>query len=400
MFKLYFLKENYKVLKLFLLAFLVSVLVFVSHFLVVGKAVYGDGHYYYSYARSVIIDQDLDFENELEYFGRNIVKTTTGKTVNIYSPGAPLLWTPFFIAAHIFSSVLNYFQPVSTDGYGIIYQLFIGIGCIIYSFLGLFLCYLTNRCFFSEKISLLAVFFIWLASNLFFYTTLDPLNSHSASFFMSSIFLYLLFGKGKKTNATYFLLGIIVALLGLIRIQNLIFVVPVLLGKVRNLKVWFKTKIYFALALVIGFLPQLWLWNFLYGEYKSPYLAIGHSFNWLKPNIFLVLFSNNNGLFYFSPVLFFTIIGLLLLYKKQAYIVVSGILLFLIQLYIISSWSVWWGGASYGNRMFISLMPFFMLGMANLLSILKKVNYKYIVFIGVVFVALNFYSIYKFLLIN
>ena len=41
---------------------------------------------------------------------------------------------------------------------------------------------------------------------------------------------------------------------------------------------------------------------------------------------------------------------------------------FAAQLWIISSWSIWWAGASFGHRMFISSLPALAVGAANLLA--------------------------------
>ncbi|MBX7244054.1 MAG: hypothetical protein K1X53_01065, partial [Candidatus Sumerlaeaceae bacterium] len=41
---------------------------------------------------------------------------------------------------------------------------------------------------------------------------------------------------------------------------------------------------------------------------------------------------------------------------------------FFIQYWVISSWSIWWAGASFGHRMFISALPFLAFGVARLLE--------------------------------
>jgi len=80
----------------------------------------------------------------------------------------------------------------------------------------------------------------------------------------------------------------------------------------------------------VGFLPQILVWKYIYGEFASPYFLGGEKFNWQNPQI-----------------------------QKNRLLSLAGIFLFLAQTYLISSWHIWWGGAAYWGRMFVSLMPFF-----------------------------------------
>ena len=45
-----------------------------------------------------------------------------------------------------------------------------------------------------------------------------------------------------------------------------------------------------------------------------------------------------------------------------------------LQIYLISSWSGWWGGASFGNRFFISSYPWLALGLA---ASLRRIGRKW-----------------------
>lgn len=372
--------------KIFLLIFLISILIFIAHYKVVGKAVYGDGIYYYSYVRSAVIDRNLDFKNELEYFKQPIIQTSLGRTANKFSIGSAILWLPFFLLAHIIAR---------GDGYGNIYQIIVGSGSVIYSSLGLYFCFKTTEKLFNKRISLLATIFIWLGTNLFFYTTIDVVNSHSGSFFIASLLVYCWLNKEKR-NGSYIILGLLLGLLGMIRLQDLIFMLFIFF---IDLKAWWKKILLFS-SLVISFLAQLITWRILYGEIKSPYLTGGEQFNWLKPQVVNVLFSSNSSLWYYSPILIFSLIGLWQLREKKSLIGLIGLLLFLIQLYLVSCWYMWWQGASYGGRMFISLMPFFIIGLANFIKTSNVKYRKYIYGLFGLLVIINIGSIINYLLAN
>jgi hypothetical protein len=375
------------------LAFLFAGFIFLAHYKIVGSGVWGDGRYYYSFVRSLVIDRDLSFENELKYFGEPTILTKTGMVANKYSLGPALLWLPFFVIAHII---------VKGDGYSYFYQIFTGLGSVFYGVLGLYLSLLLAKEYFSEKIALLATLGIWLGSNLFFYTAVDPINSHAVSFLIASviIFAWQKFNQEKKVYQLA-ILGFLIGFLAMIRTQDIIFAAPLLILSLKDLKknarmILIRTLV-FLLFILIGFLPQLIVWKTLYGEFKSPYLIFGGKFNWLTPQFLTVLFSSNNGLFYYSPILLFSLGGFFNLFKKSCSLATSGIFLFLLQTYIVSSWHIWWGGASYGGRMFTSLMPFFIIALGAFINWLGK---KQIIFypILIVLMILNFRMIIKFLL--
>jgi len=359
----------------FILVFLSAGFIFLVHYWVVGNAIWGDGQYYYAYVHSLVIDGDLNFQNEMAHFGLPVVTTQTGLVANKFAVGPALFWLPFFLLAHLF---------FRGDGYGPAYQILTGLGSVFYGILGLFFCFWTVKRFFSGKIALVASIGLWL-------------NSHSISFFLSSLIIYILVKKKDYVWRTGFLIGLLAAT----RPQDIIFALPwlFLLRKdfKKNITFIAKQQTLFIFFLFIGFLPQLAAWQVLYGRLTSPYFLSGETFFWLRPQVFSVLFSQNNGLFYYSPALILSLIGLLLMLKENRFMAASGLFLFLLQVYIVSSWHIWWGGAAYGGRMFISLLPVFVMGLA---AFIDKVKWRLVCFPLLLLVFLNFWNMVKFLLIN
>ena len=73
------------------------------------------------------------------------------------------------------------------------------------------------------------------------------------------------------------------------------------------------------------------------------------------------------------------------------------------QIYIVSSWSSWWQGASYGGRMFPDCCLFFAIGLAEGYKKLDKkiYNAKFLIYISIIsFSLINIISIINFLLTN
>jgi len=394
---------------IFILVYILSALIFIAHIFYVGSSVWGDGRYYYSFLRSSVLDRDLDFENEYAMLGISFQSFYNGVSVNKFSIGPAFFWLPFFIFAHLLSLLLATLGiPLAADGFDWAYQISVGLGSIFYAVTGLYLCYLGLKKITDKTTSLMACLSIYFASNLFFYTAVDPINSHSLSFFTASLLFYLIIKSWKEKIifvTDILITGFAVGLLGLIRNQDLIWgLIPayillssnklhlyvLLANKSANLPKYLHKIIglfILATASLLVLVPQLLIWKMMLGKIVSPYIALGEKFYWLQPQILNVLFSTNHGLFLYSPILIFSILGLTLIKGGMRWLGLLSLLLFALQAYIVGSWHSWWAGESYGNRMFISLMPLFILGMSfwikkfglsvklyTLLSILAAVN--------------------------
>ena len=301
------------------------------HALYVGKIVYGDGIYYYSWLRSVVVDHDIDFTNEYKALGGTQPLTSSGLPGNKYSIGPSLFWSPFYLMAP--------------------HQLTLGFVSVFYAITGLVLLYRLLAKSFSQTVSLLTVLTIAFATNLFFYGSVDPVNSHAFSFFTVALFLSFLYAKKKS----WFAIGVTLGLVGTVRPQDMI--VGLLMRRVK----WQP----FLAGVVIGFLPQILSWQALYGNLLAfPYLTGGEGFSFSLSNVFGVLFVPSNGLFLWTPVTLLGLVGLFWFRKLYAVI-------FLLQLFIVASWSTWWQGASYSGRMFVGMLPLLAFGIAWVISKLK-----------------------------
>ena len=127
------------------------------------------------------------------------------------------------------------------------------------------------------------------------------------------------------------------------------------------------------IAIVAGLmqLPQFLIYQWQFGSFFDiPYLQEGAaegyeaSFNWGQPEILNVLFSGFHGLFSWHPLLFFGIVGLVLISRQYSSMVVILLTAFALQVYLIASWWCWWQGASFGGRMFANCSFIFVLGLA------------------------------------
>ncbi|MDO8451276.1 MAG: glycosyltransferase family 39 protein, partial [bacterium] len=325
---------------------------FILHALYLEKTVYGDGIFYYSWLRSEVIDDDRDFRNDYAYFDVSQPLTQLGIPGNKYSIGPALAWSPSFLWVNAI---------VRGNGTEFPYQFTIGLTSVLYVIAGLVLLYRLLTKYFSRRNAVLATLATAFATNLLFYGSLDPVNSHSISFFASTVFLSLAL---EADTYNWIVIGLALGFLGLIRNQDIIFgilLLPYLTPK----------RLFLAgLGLMLLAVPQLLAVQSVYGTaFVQPYLAGGEGFHLFSPHIIGVLFSKENGLFLWTPAVLLGCVGLFLRQNKLAYPAGLFLMIFLTELLIVSTWSTWWQGASFSGRMFVSSLPLFAFGMGAVFSI-------------------------------
>ena len=227
---------NPKRLMLIFAVFLVLFLVVKIHY--TGWAIGSDGLGYYAHLRSAVVDRDLHYANEfLEYnkFGHGVPdpyqRTATDHVPNKYFVGPAILWTPFFLVAHALTiEAGNFGFKVVPNGYSVLYQFFIGLGSITYGLIGLILIYRILLYFFQRKEALFAAVLITLSTNVLYYLTTEPTMTHAMSLFAVSLFAYLwIKDLGNRTYRSVLLLGISAGLMTLIRPQDMLFSIVIVM---------------------------------------------------------------------------------------------------------------------------------------------------------------------------
>lgn len=355
------------------------------------QLVSSDGTFYYAYLPTIWLDGDLDFTNQYRYLigpGRESIAgfTPRGLPVNAYPVGPALLWSPFFLAAHLAVLALRALgAAIPADGMGYLYQAVTLLGSITYGAIGLWLIYCLCRRHFGPAPSVAAVALLWLGSNVLYYMVAEPSMAHTSSLFALGLFFYLWDGQqGEGTGRGWLVLGLAGGLVVLVRVPDAIFVALPVLGMLPQLlrapACLLPRLALFAGGAFVAFLPQLIVWQILYGSIISGYLSLsgGLAFHWLSPQWWQVLFSGFHGLYTWHPLLLAATLGLLLLARRSprerrfTLLLAIGLLM---QIYLVSAWREWWQGDSFGGRMFISAMPIFALGLAALLDRLSQGRY-------------------------
>ncbi len=338
---------------------MLCILFILSAVLLTPRLYSGDEIQYFAYLRSVWKDHDLRFQNEYEWLYQSApVKqaqfkkafidrlNVTGYARNDAPIGCAILWAPFFAFADLYAKASGYYPA---DGFSFPYILAICLASAFYGFLGFVLQYKMAREYFGEWSGFWAVLTLWFGAHAVFYMYVTPPMSHATSIFTTSLFLFIWL-RIRKSDSIYgwFLLGAVGGLASIVRWQDVSFLLIPLLDRKP-----FRYKISVLAGAVLLFLPQLYVWKVLNGEF-NPYSTgnLRGKFFWHGKYLFPVLFSTYHGLFVWTPVIALSLAGFCFLIKNDRLFRLP-VLVVLVQFYSIICLDTWQGGAGFGLRYMI-----------------------------------------------
>ncbi|MBN1900296.1 hypothetical protein JW926_03105, partial [Candidatus Sumerlaeota bacterium] len=186
---------------------------------------------------------------------------------------------------------------------------------------------------------------------------------------------------GEDSPKRWILLGTFAGAMTLMRWQNILFTVY-LLPEIASLsKKPFRESLkricLFLAFLFLAFLPQMVLWQRLYGHFLT--IPQGGGFlSWTKPEIPKILFSRFNGLFTWTPITLIGVFGLLLWVRKKEgrNAGLTLLSLFSLQLYLNSIVYDWHGSWGFGMRRFLDCLPLFAVGVSAVLDFTSERKIK------------------------
>jgi len=364
---------------------------------------------YYSYLPAYFIHNDISLsftENDtINYAEKHQFwpeKSPNGGKVIKTTMGMSILYSPFFTLAHIYSKKS---KKYNANGFSKPYEFFLAISSFFYFLIGLY--YLRKLLLksFNEIITSITLISIVLGTNLYYYCTIEPCMSHAYNFSLISMFIYFSIQWYNKPKIKYsILVGLIGGLITLIRPINIIIFLFPLLYRYNNInekiKMFWKQWNHLLLIGLLSFivvLPQLIYWKQITGQWVF-HSYVGERFFFEKPHVLEFLFSYRSGWLLYTPIMLFAIFGCFSknkIYKDYYY---PLIILFFINLYILSSWWCWWYGGSFGMRTMIDIYGILAIPFATtILWVSKQKNtIKYpIVTLIVLFIYLNIFQTFQ-----
>ncbi len=359
----------------------------------------GDGVGYYAFARAPLIEHSLDFTEDYQHANASFrgprldennlpklaFRTPTGRLDNHFTVGPAILWTPFLLLAHagvLLARALG--SSVPADGFSAPYRIAMALATAVYGFLGLLLSFRFARQYVQERWALLATLAIWWAGSLPVYMYFNPSWSHAHSAFAVALFIwYWHETRTSRSLAQWLLLALIAGLMLNIYYANAMVLAVLAVEALRQYRAAFRQHassgessamlripelllrhFLFAATLLASLLPTLISRYLVYGSpFESAYIPL-RDWLWSSPVFFSVLFSSNHGLFFWTPILLLALAGLFLFWRREPRVGAPLLAAFFAFYIFISCYPDWAGISSYGNRFFVSLTSFFILGLA------------------------------------
>lgn len=389
-----------------LIALLVSVLVFYR-----GIVADGDGIVYYSFARSLLIDGDLDFENEFSY-ANNVVGIgmvpdrfpQTGLLRYPYPIGTGISQLPFTGIGHLVALLLNHLGlDVLLDGYSLPYVISVAAGSVLYAFAGfcLLLRVLWGR--YGPVIAMLSTLSMWFSTTVLSMVYLHPSHSHGPDLLVTVICFSVWYAHRNRTDwKSWVLRGAVTGLCMWVRSQNVVMIT--LLGydaiitwlQVRkaspnlqdSLRYIFTVTTGTILGWTVAHLPQI-IYN-LFTCGCIYYTGVeGISIAWLSPQIGTVLFGGEHGLFYWTPIMVPAVIGLGFLFREDRRLAGGLMLIFAMTVYEVGAFG-YFGGAGAGQRYLINMTFPAAFGLAALMAYLcRRISLGWLAAACGAFIVLN-----------
>jgi hypothetical protein len=372
--------------RLVLLLLLLPTLV---QFQLLGARINGDGLSYYVFLRSLVKDRDFDLADEYTHYGMIErwdlrITTKTGLRRSIFSIGPAIVLTPPYLVGEGVARALGWFTGTMPDlsGYGRIHVNAAALGSLLYGFVALLLVHSLLRRHFSPPTALLAVLLVWGATFFHWYLVNQPLYAHTPSTLFAAYALWL-WDRDRGTTRSgvggwwaigwrWFFLGMILGLAMCVRWQNgVLLILPglELLSHLRQdpraLPRLLACGAFLAGGVLLGAFPQLAAWKALYDMWILPCPPHGCDFVRLDhPWVLETLYSSRHGLLSWTPVFWAGYLGFFPLWRRRTALAVAFAAPLVLMTYVNLCAGDWWGGASFSNRRFDSLLPMLAFGFA------------------------------------
>jgi dolichyl-phosphate-mannose-protein mannosyltransferase len=334
-------------------------------------SIHSDALGYYMYLPSTFIYHNYDHLEKLpedkginylvQWSVKNIEnKTPRGYTLNQYTYGVAFMELPFFFIAHAYEKATG----GQANGYSESYNAALKLCALVYAFLGLVLLYKILRNYFTDTEAIIGVAFIFLGTNLFYFSVFQAGMSHVPLFFLYGLLIYLTIKLHQQPKARLFwAAGFAAGFITLIRPSDVlclaiplfydVYSIETLRKKIIFLKKNLSGIVQFVIACVLPAIPQLLYWKRYAGSYF--YYSYGtQSFTWQHPHILDGLFSFSNGWLPYSPVMLFSVAGIFL-YKYFRQWSWCIWFFFPVYIYVIYSWFCYTYINGFGSRPMINV---------------------------------------------
>ena len=351
---------------------------------------------YFSHLRSMAFDRDLEFGNEYRHFHERdpaglagfaatfleLREPATGRHINFAPVGSALLWSPFYLLAHLgVLAARAAGSTVAADGFSAPYVAAACYASWLYGGLGLLLVHDALRRFasFSSEDAGWAVAALLWASPLLYYMTIAPAFSHATSVFAVAALVWATLSTRARNSGLLPWMGVgaLGGMAALVREQDALFLaVPLglLAWDAARSREWGAATVRALATLaaaVAVFLPQLFAYRAINGTF-GPSSLVRRKLIYTSPHFLEVLIDPGHGLFVWAPLLLVATVALALVALRRRDAVAGALLLaFLLQAWINGAVESWTQAGAFGSRRFVGATVVFAWGLAAAVAALR-----------------------------
>jgi hypothetical protein len=342
----------------------------------------GDGAGYYAYLPAYLLQHDPTLHQFVAHDlrGFSVAATglhldpVTGNYLDKYSIGEAVMLLPFFLIGHLLALLAGQ----HADGFSTIEQVAAGLSGLTYMVLGLAVLARSLARYVRPAVVALTLVSLVFGTNLFHYATFDSMFSHTYAFFLVAVLVELVhrWHERPASVAMAAWIGVVMGLIVLVRPTNVVFGLLILIfgaAERGSIGAWLaflwaqlpRLLLMVAAGLVV-FFPQLVVWHIATGHWlTNPYP--GEGFNFAAPRFLDVLFRlYYHGFLPWSPIMVLALIGVPFMWRHARPMALPTIVIFVLNLWVIASWSTWFYGGGFGHRAFIDEFPLLAFGLASL----------------------------------
>ncbi len=345
----------------------------------------------YALAKSIVDNGSLLFSTELAKFASPDVVGVNGKYTTLFTPGVSFAAVPFYYLGNLVG----------------LPQLAAFLSTTFFALLNMLLVYKVSRKFYvSHALSIISGLIFGFATSATAYS--NSLTQHHLS--VTLLLLAILNAAGKRNFINNLTFGLVAGASALVDIPNLFMTVPVGLYILAqnfsvsriNEKLTLRMKLS-VVGLMIGAIPMFAIFGWYNFQTTGSYTKLAQSVGRTdifatdeikeinKANIaksgtspsvvpfetrvqlngfYILLISDERGIFYYSPIVIFGLIGLLLAVKNKVKenlaIVIISVAMVNVVLY--SMFGDPWGGWSFGPRYLIPTLALLSIGIGYALT--------------------------------
>lgn len=330
-----------------------------------------DVYGYYLYLPQTFIHQDLAMEKDEEvqlsrkvypiggtFYQRS--KTETGKWVLKYPMGMAYLYLPAFLTGQAIAC----WSDGYVDGFSPPYERAMWVWSFISVVVGLFFLRRILLHFFSDRLTAFLILLMAMGTNYLITVTHSVAMPHNFLFTLTAINLWLTIRWWENHQLKYaILIGIVSGIMITARFTSAIFlIIPFFWGtglsrtEIRKRFVFlFRHKIKHLLVIIalifMCFFPQMLYWKSVSGHWiYDSYNNAGEGLDLLSPYTYSFLFSYRKGWLLYTPLMIFAIAGLYFLWRNKREYFFPLLSFFIINLWVVSSWTNWWYAESFSQR--------------------------------------------------